>query len=154
MQVSAVLTIQTAVFLHYSTNQQAQSWMWSHETRYLNLFQYFEVNDTFLWPVFLPISLVFWWAQTNSKFQRTVQMLLTILGKETDCQMANEEGSWHGIMMASEGPLVRGNNWKSQKCITIGLAGWNGWKLLKPFLPGVLLIAISNSPWNTLSDLF
>lgn len=86
MQVSDVSTIQTAVFLHYSTDQQAQSWTQSHETRNLNLFQYFEVNDTFLCAVFLTISLVFWWAQTSPKLQRTVQMILTILGKATGFQ--------------------------------------------------------------------
>ena len=41
MQSSAVITTQTAVFLHYSTDQQAESRMRSRETRKLNLFQYF-----------------------------------------------------------------------------------------------------------------
>lgn len=41
VQSSAVITTQTAVFLHYSTDQQAQSRMGSCETRKLNLFQYF-----------------------------------------------------------------------------------------------------------------
>lgn len=41
MQSSAVITTETAVFLHYSTDEQVQSRMWFCETRKFNLFQYF-----------------------------------------------------------------------------------------------------------------
>lgn len=84
---SSVITTKTILFFNVTAQIGRYSQEWGPVKQdswiYLNIF---EVTDSFLGPVLLPVSLVFWWAQTDLKIKRNIQLMLNILGKETGCQ--------------------------------------------------------------------